>query len=588
MFRPSIQRDSVLFLIAFISVLLFYIAAKTVFFEKHDDYSLKIEAASKMEEALILLKEEVGRDYEWVDRDPFDTRLVFYGYSPLLTDIGKYQAKATVLKPNFAALVVDEFSKAGLEQGDSIAISMTGSMPGANIAVLMACESMNLNCISISSLGASEWGALDLNASWPKMEKILYDNGLISSLSRKFTYGGGGDYLKQGSDSRSDYGGLLKRDIVDSLMLEIYPDRSLEELFLVQNLSSSNEAFASNINNHLYIGREYYALSLNIARRLDIYDHGNTLDFNKQLFADIIEDYVYIDEYGDSVIYIDNLTTIKTRSDSRLKRRFEENFDIIEQDVEIYENECNKPSRDKDKVGSVSPEALSALLYVCDEKKLKCLEPVYYEKDIDASMLVDSIHYFRDVNCNQIQDKRKDTRLIKFGQHYRENIRDNISGNYNLSNYKAYINVGGNVASFGYGNKEKFEKRKGYGFLESDQANKILNYNPDDKSLRRGVMNNFVDLGIPVINFIEIEKMISNKDLNYFDRKLDIQQIQDSLDVDNDGMIDIAKGSLYEDKKYNLIFVWLSLMVSLGLIVYIGFISYRQISDRMKDYNPND
>ena len=109
MFRPSIQKDSVLFLIAFISVLLFYISTETVFFEKHDDYSLKVKAASKMKEALILLKDEVGRDYEWVDRDPFDTRLVFYGYSPLLTDIGKYQAKATVLKPNFAALVVDEF-----------------------------------------------------------------------------------------------------------------------------------------------------------------------------------------------------------------------------------------------------------------------------------------------------------------------------------------------------------------------------------------------------------------------------------------------------------------------------------------------
>lgn len=82
--------------------------------------------------------------------------------------------------------------------------------------------------------------------------------------------------------------------------------------------------------------------------------------------------------------------------------------------------------------------------------------------------------------------------------------------------------------------------------------------------------------------------MINDKDLKYFDRKLDSQQIQDSLDINNDGMVDIAKGNLYQDKKYSLIFVWLSLIVSLGLIVYIGFISYRQISDRMKDYNPND
>ena len=152
MFRPSIQKVRFLFLIALVSVLLFYIIEKTVFFQKHDDYLLKVEAATKMEEALEILKNELGRNYEWSDRDPFDTRLLFYGYSPLLTDIGKYQAKSTVLKPNFAALVVDEFTKAGLEEGDSIAISMTGSMPGANIAVLMACEAMKLNYVSISSL----------------------------------------------------------------------------------------------------------------------------------------------------------------------------------------------------------------------------------------------------------------------------------------------------------------------------------------------------------------------------------------------------------------------------------------------------
>ena len=82
--------------------------------------------------------------------------------------------------------------------------------------------------------------------------------------------------------------------------------------------------------------------------------------------------------------------------------------------------------------------------------------------------------------------------------------------------------------------------------------------------------------------------MISNKDLKYFNRKLNAQQIQDSLDVNQDGMIDIAKGSLYQDKKYNLMLVWITLVICLGIIIYIGFISYRQISVQMKNYNPND
>ena len=133
MFRPSIQKNSVLFLMALLSIFLFYIVSSTIIFEKKGDYDLKVEAASKMQLALEILKNEIGRDFEWYDRDPFDTRLVFNRrFSPLLTDIGKYQAKSTVLKPNFAALVIDQFSKAGLEEGDTIAISMTGSMPASS------------------------------------------------------------------------------------------------------------------------------------------------------------------------------------------------------------------------------------------------------------------------------------------------------------------------------------------------------------------------------------------------------------------------------------------------------------------------
>ena len=138
-----------------------------------DNSQEKIDTAKKMESALDSLK-PYGREFESPYRDPFDSRLIFNRrFSPLLTDIGKYQSKATVLKPNFAALVINEFTKAGLEAGDTVAISMTGSMPGANIAVLMACETMNLHYVSISSLGASEWGATDTTLSWPKMEKIL-------------------------------------------------------------------------------------------------------------------------------------------------------------------------------------------------------------------------------------------------------------------------------------------------------------------------------------------------------------------------------------------------------------------------------
>ena len=82
---------------------------------------------------------------------------------------------------------------------------------------------------------------------------------------------------------------------------------------------------------------------------------------------------------------------------------------------------------------------------------------------------------------------------------------------YNLSDYKAYINVGGSVASFGYKNQEKFEK-SGYGFVDVDTVLAILSGNN-----KRGVIKQFAKSGIPLINFIEIEKLIRDVDINYFD-----------------------------------------------------------------------
>ena len=156
MFRPSIQKTRVLFSIAILNIFLYIIVSATISTNKDKNYDLKVEVATKVSLALDLLKIE-GRDFEYMDRDPFDTRLIFNRNSALLTDIGKYQAKVTALKPNFSALVIDFFSTAGLVEGDTVALSMTGSMPGANIAVLIACKEMGLEYTSISSLWCCRW-----------------------------------------------------------------------------------------------------------------------------------------------------------------------------------------------------------------------------------------------------------------------------------------------------------------------------------------------------------------------------------------------------------------------------------------------
>ena len=455
MFRPSIQKTRILVFLALINIIVYYFVSSSVFTFRASDYELKIASAEKMENALNILK-KYGRKYPFLSRDPFDTRLVFLNTetSPLLTDIGKYEAKSTVLKPNFSALIIDQFSKSGLNKGDTIAVSMTGSMPGANIAVLMACEAMELEYILISSLGASSWGATDMNLSWPKMEKILYDNNLISKVSDKFTYGGGADYLKRGTRYRKIYGGESKRVSIDSLMISLHPNKTMDDLFILHGLSN---------------------------------------------------DEVLNDSTG---------TILKTS---------------INQRISFYEKSCSDGS---------------------------------------------------------------------------------------LSCFDAYVNVAGGVASFGYKGKNKLKDNFGY-----VKANDVLDILPSFEK-RNSVMAKFSESNIPLINITEIEKLIKGTDIGYFNSPIiaELDQIgngkwdkegfkwsqnlngspevfidlnQNSIwdegeeYLDQDGLLDIGKGNLYNTKKFNMIVVWFGLMICLGSTIYIGFVSYQQISRQMRSYDPN-
>lgn len=455
MFRPSIQKTRVLVILALINILIYYFVSTSVVTFKSVDYQLKIDSANKMENALTVLK-KYGRKYPFLSRDPFDTRLVFLNTetSPLLTDIGKYEAKSTVLKPNFSALIIDHFSRAGLSKGDTVAISMTGSMPGANIAVLMACEAMELEYVSISSLGASSWGATDMNLSWPKMEKILFDNQIIEKVSDKFTYGGGADYLKKGTRYRKIYGGDFKRLRIDSLMVSLYPNKSMDDLFILHGLS---------------------------------------------------KDKVLNDSTG---------MILKTS---------------INQRISFYEKSCSDGT---------------------------------------------------------------------------------------LSCFDAYVNVGGGVASFGYKGKNKLKDNYGY-----VQVKDVLDALPSFAK-RNSVMVKFAESNIPLINITEIEKLIKGSDIGYFNSfvidELDqvgngkwdrdgfkwSQNLSGSPEMftdtnengiwddgeeftDQDGLVDIGKGNLYNTQKFNMLIVWFGLMICLGSTIYIGFISYQQISRQMRSYDPN-
>lgn len=195
MFVPVIQKTRTLVIMALISLLCFTVAFYSRVESESINYSEKVKAARSMQAAMEMLKSTRMERGVFVDveNDPNETGLIGTQFSLITTDEGDLDAKLTTLDPNFAAAIVELFSQAGIKSGDTAAVLMTGSMPGANMAVLIAAKSLGINIVSISSLGASQWGANYPDFTWLDMEALLFDGGFIPSRSSAASIGGRND-----------------------------------------------------------------------------------------------------------------------------------------------------------------------------------------------------------------------------------------------------------------------------------------------------------------------------------------------------------------------------------------------------------
>lgn len=158
-------------------------------------YDQKIEASKLASEAAAYLKEFRMRKGVFVDiiNDPNETALIGQDLTTITTDRGFIEAKLTATNPNFAAVIVDMLKEAGLEKNDVVAIAFTGSLPGLNIAVQSAVQTLQLKPIIITSVGASNWGANDPDFTWLDMESLLFRAGIFKNKSVAASIGGGLD-----------------------------------------------------------------------------------------------------------------------------------------------------------------------------------------------------------------------------------------------------------------------------------------------------------------------------------------------------------------------------------------------------------
>jgi len=211
-FIPAIQKTSTLVGLSFLALGCFILSINFRTIDVSPSYDDKIEAANLMQKAMSILKKHRMEESVFIDieNDPNETGLVGSPFSLITTDEGDLDSKLTTLDPNFSAVMVELMYQLGLKDGDTIAVLMTGSMPGANIAVLTACKALGVIPITITSVGASQWGANLVDFTWLDMESILFENGLISSRSIAASIGG-----------RNDMGRLLSPSGRDLIMENI-------------------------------------------------------------------------------------------------------------------------------------------------------------------------------------------------------------------------------------------------------------------------------------------------------------------------------------------------------------------------------
>jgi poly-gamma-glutamate system protein len=186
--------SSLLFLTG-LAILCMVLAERSVNMDQQPFYNQKLRAAKTMLIAMNTIKSEAVARGASIDliNDPNNTGMIGQEFTLITTDRGDLPAKLTTTNPNFAAVVVDMLTKAKLTKGDVVAVAVTGSFPCLNIAVLAACETLDLKPIVITSVGSSSWGANDPKMAWPDMEKVLNDHGILHTRSIAASVGGGKD-----------------------------------------------------------------------------------------------------------------------------------------------------------------------------------------------------------------------------------------------------------------------------------------------------------------------------------------------------------------------------------------------------------
>lgn len=154
-------------------------------------YDTQVEAVHILEQCFSAVKHyKEERGVPLSPHDIHETGLLGEEFTGITTTIGALEAKRTTAWPDMAALCVRMLHEAGVRPGDKVGAGFSGSFPGMNLAVVAACEAMDVELVCISSVGASTYGANNPELTFPEMLHLLAEDGIIQTRSAAVTMGG--------------------------------------------------------------------------------------------------------------------------------------------------------------------------------------------------------------------------------------------------------------------------------------------------------------------------------------------------------------------------------------------------------------
>lgn len=127
------------------------------------------------------------------EEDYHETGMIGESFTGITTTLGAIEAKRTTAWPDMGALCVRLLYEAGVRPGDTVGAGFSGSFPAMNLAVIAACQVMNVKLVYISSVGASTYGANNPELTFPEMAHRLVEDGLLETDSTAVTMGGDQD-----------------------------------------------------------------------------------------------------------------------------------------------------------------------------------------------------------------------------------------------------------------------------------------------------------------------------------------------------------------------------------------------------------